>query len=50
MFLALQNETTPLLAACKNGHYKTVQLLIEKGADPNKYDEVCGDNNYNKYF
>ena len=40
MFI-LQERRTPLIAACEGGHSKTAQLLIEKGADLNKQDEVC---------
>ena len=36
-----QNGLTPLLAACKRGDTETAQLLIDKGADINKEDEVC---------
>ena len=39
MFI-LQIGRTPLIAACKGGHSKTAQLLIEKGADLNKQDKV----------
>ena len=35
-----QAERSPLLAACKGGHSKTVKLLIDKGADVNKVNRV----------
>ncbi len=28
------------MAACKGGHTETAQLLIDKGADVNLFDEV----------
>ena len=36
-----QRDRTPLIAACEERRSETAQLLIEKGADLNKQDEVC---------
>ena len=35
-----QRGRTPLIAACEGGHSENAQLLIEKGADLNKQDNV----------
>ncbi len=37
----LQTEDTPLHLACKNGHTKTAQMLVDRGADVNREDRVC---------
>lgn len=37
---------TPLITASKRGYFRTVQLLIEKGANVNQRDWVC----HNKTF
>lgn len=34
---------TPLSVACKNGEYKIVEILLEAGADANKFTGVDGD-------
>ena len=39
MFI-FQNGMAPLIAACEGGHSATAQLLIEKGADMDKQDNV----------
>ena len=39
MFI-FQRRRTPLIAACEGGLSTTAQLLIEKGADLNKQDQV----------
>ena len=39
MFI-FQRGRTPLIAACEGGHSETAQVLIEKGADLNKQDQV----------
>ncbi len=31
--LALQEDTTPFFEACRNGHFKIMEDLVEKGAD-----------------
>ncbi len=36
----IQRKTSPLLAACKEGHTETAQLLIDKGANVNQLDKV----------
>ena len=40
MFI-FQRGMTSLIAACKIGHSETAEMLIEKGADLNKQDEVA---------
>ena len=35
-----QCQVTALHCASKGGHHDTVQLLLEKGADPNTQDKV----------
>ena len=35
-----QNQQTALHMAIKRGHHETVQLLLERGADPNRQDGV----------
>ena len=35
-----QDERSPLLAACERGHTETAQLLIDKGANVNKANQV----------
>ena len=35
-----QDQKTALHYASEEGHHETVQLLLEKGADPNVQDEV----------
>ena len=39
---------SPLLVAIVRGHFKTAQLLIDKGVDVNKCDRVCMTLNYCK--
>ena len=39
MFI-FKRKRTPLTAACEGGHSATAQLLIEKGADMDKQDNV----------
>ena len=34
-----QRGRTPLIAACWGGHYATAQLLIEKGADLDNFED-----------
>ena len=36
-----QDQKTALHYASKEGHHEIVQLLLEKGADPNTRDKVC---------
>ena len=36
----LQFEKFPLLAACEGGHTETANLLIDRGADINMFNEV----------
>jgi len=36
----LQEGMTPLMRACKKGHFDIMNLLIDKGADVNGKDNV----------
>ena len=36
-----QRGQSPLLVASKGGHTETAKLLIDKGADVNKRNQVC---------
>ena len=38
--LSLQDGTSSLMEACKNGHVEVVQLLLKKGANVNHQDNV----------
>ena len=37
--MKLEDGKTPLMLACKNGHRRTTELLLKKGADPSLKDE-----------
>ena len=39
----LQDGRSALHMASKGGHTKTVRVLLQKGADPNQYDDVVSD-------
>ena len=39
-YLPQYQRHTPLYLASEGGHHKTVQLLLERGADPNRRDVV----------
>jgi hypothetical protein len=38
-----QDGVTPLIVAAYNGHTEVVKALLERGADVNIADEVCGE-------
>ena len=40
--VCMQYGNSPLLASIKASHTETAKLLIEKGADVNKFDKVRG--------
>ena len=40
MHLSLQNGDTPLMVATREGHYRCVQLLLDRGGQVNHQNKV----------